>query len=488
MAMVWLWAPTALLQVIYAKYYGMSLAVIASVVLLARVFDALTDPLIGYWSDGYYQRHGTRKPFVLIGGILLIISGYFLYVPYGVDINVAMEGEHPGGSMVSAVYFSIWFLIFYFAYTMFDIPHNAWATDLAESAKDKSKIYSFRGASAYLGLIFFYAIPLTPFFESTEITPTSLRVSVIAASVLMLLFLYVAMRYTPGKSSVMVPVSVTKSGTSTKSALSIINERTQSLKSIVSNKPFCLFILAYIFNAIGFGLWYGLIFLYVDSYLNVGEQFAPMFLIGFIVGLVAIPIWYKLSVLIGKKRIIVISLTLSIVSYAYTGLLVPGEVSFEQLLYLKIINSLGDVCMATIIPAMLSEISDYGTLKNKNANSGLYFSLYLFVSKGSAALGMALGLAIAGWFGYDAAATAQSPDAVWGLMLSMVWLSSISVAIGLVLFALNPINARRHRIIRRRLDSLAMRASRDSSSLPESNSSDLSPAEELSQNSGLRVS
>ncbi|HAB37664.1 MAG TPA: hypothetical protein DCE52_06655, partial [Rhodobacteraceae bacterium] len=84
-SVVWLYAPIAILQGIYAKYYDVSLTAIASVILLARFFDAITDPLVGYWSDRYCRQRGTRKPFILLGGVLLIVSSYFLYVPVNID-------------------------------------------------------------------------------------------------------------------------------------------------------------------------------------------------------------------------------------------------------------------------------------------------------------------------------------------------------------------------------------------------------------------
>ena len=74
-------APMAIVQGVYAKHYGLSLEGLALVFLCSRVFDAITDPLIGYLSDRYYQRTGTRKPFMLAGGVLFVVSAYFLYIP-----------------------------------------------------------------------------------------------------------------------------------------------------------------------------------------------------------------------------------------------------------------------------------------------------------------------------------------------------------------------------------------------------------------------
>ena len=83
---MFLYGPLGIIQGIYAKYFGFSLTTIAIVFMIARLFDAVSDPLIGYLSDRYYQRNGSRKRFVLLGAILLFTSSYLLYVP--ADLNI----------------------------------------------------------------------------------------------------------------------------------------------------------------------------------------------------------------------------------------------------------------------------------------------------------------------------------------------------------------------------------------------------------------
>ena len=154
--MAWLGAPIHILQGIYAKYYGFSLTTLASIILLARLFDAITDPLIGYYSDRYARRKGTRKPFILAGGLLLILSAYFLICTYW--RNVVGESRN-----VSVAYFTFWFMALYLAMTLFEIPHSAWASELALTSADKAKIFSFRSVAGSLGMVCFYLVPLLPF-------------------------------------------------------------------------------------------------------------------------------------------------------------------------------------------------------------------------------------------------------------------------------------------------------------------------------------
>ena len=117
--------------------------------------------------------------------------------------------------------------------------------------------------------------------------------------------------------------------------------------------------------------------------------------------------------------------------------------------------------MGTFLPAMLSEIIDYSALKYRTKNTATYYSLYMFLGKFNIAAGGGLGLAIAGWYGFDATTTVQTSEGVTGLLIAMAWLPIVFASIALVLILLGPINTRRHRIIRRRLDSRITRENRD---------------------------
>ena len=77
-ATTFLFSPILILQGVYVKYFGVGLETMASVVFIARLFDAVSDPVIGYCSDRYYARTNSRKPFVVVGALLMTVCAYFL--------------------------------------------------------------------------------------------------------------------------------------------------------------------------------------------------------------------------------------------------------------------------------------------------------------------------------------------------------------------------------------------------------------------------
>ena len=68
-AISFLMGPIGIVQGIYAKYFGLELTTIAAVLLVARLFDGITDPIVGYWSDRSYAKGGSRKLFVVSGSV-----------------------------------------------------------------------------------------------------------------------------------------------------------------------------------------------------------------------------------------------------------------------------------------------------------------------------------------------------------------------------------------------------------------------------------
>ena len=457
----WLVAPMGVIQGVYAMYYGLSLNTIAAVVFFARIFDAVTDPLIGYLNDRYFQHAQTRKPFIWAGGLLCIFSSYFLYVPFDF---VLFEGA----SKASPQYFTCWFIFFFLAWTLFEIPHIAWANELTYSAKDKTKIFSFRATAYYMGIMLFYVIPLLPFFETSDITPETLRVSVISAGAMMLIFLYYSLTTTPdiyckesrnrhhniiGEAEAEAVTHPQSNRQPSKKFLDLHI----FLKSLINNKPFVFFISAFLFKGMGTGMFYGLFFIYIDAYLGLGHQFAKATLLGFVVGILAIPVWHRLVSVLGKKITWVLGMALIITGLMYIHTFVPGTTQFLELMVSIALLNVGFACMSLVAPAMLSEIVNYSTWKYGVERSASYFSLYTFVSKASAALATSLGLLIAGWYGLDATSSTHDEDTVRGLTLAMTWIPIIFVSLAIFFITLCPINDRRHAIIRCRLDSRSTR-------------------------------
>lgn len=430
----------AVLGGIYAKHYGLALTTIAAVMLAARIFDAVTDPLIGYYSDQWRVRTGSRKPFMVVGGLLLVPCSYFLFVP-------------PEG--VGGIYFAFWYMTFYLALTIFSIPYLAWANEFTIDSKDKILVFSLINAVGMCGTALFYLIPLLPLFISSEITPEVLKVTLFMGAALFLTGLACALYIVPSGGA---SLQVDHSKRTFVKKPSVKQQAKDTLASLIKNKPLVLYISAYMSYGIGFGMWLGFLFVYVDIYLKLGEKFAQLSLWGMLVGALAIPFWYRLSLFLGKPHAWLLGLALLCVAFLTVNFLQPGPSTFTPLFLINmwVMFSVGSLMVIT--GPMLCDVIDYGRLQENVERNALYFSIQGLMLKLQFAIGGALGLAIVGWFGFDVNAGQQTALGIIGVRLSISWIPICFMVLSMFFIAKMPLTEKRMEIIRRRLKARDERA------------------------------
>ena len=430
--LAFLMGPIGILQGIYAKYFGVALTVIATVLLISRLFDAITDPIIGYCSDRYYSKTGTRKPFVVLGGLMFIISSYFLYVPLD---PVTLNSE----ATVSPLYFLLWFLLFYFSWTLLEIPHLAWGGQLAASATVKNKLFSFRASSTLVGTLLFYLIPLLPFFPNDEFTPQTLRWTAIGAGLLMLPALYYCVKVTPDGDA---------PSTDRANRYSVWGLRHE----IMANTPFLIFISAFCLYGLAAGMWITLLFIMVDSYLNLGHHFAIVTVLSLPLSIVSLCFWYWLANRFDKKMAWGLGVFCYVSATVVTGFLAPAQTGVLGLSAVMLLAYAGSACVVALSPSLLADIIDYGRWKFGTDHSATYFALYTLVMKTAAAIGGSIGLGVVGGFGFDPASSVHTTEAMFGLRIAASWLPTTAAVLAVFIMALTPLTTRRTQLIRCRLE------------------------------------
>ena len=438
LGLVVLLAPTAILAGLYAKYFGMSLTSVAGVILVAKLFDAVTDPLIGYWSDHIYAKTGSRKSLVLLGGLLVIPCSGFLYIPL-------FQG--------SILYFFCWYILFYLAFTLILIPFMAWANEFTADTREKTMTFSIMNVMGLFGGVLFYCLPLFPYFVSTEITPEILKYNFILGSVLMLMGLYLAIKFVPsGRGEKQNTQELTEQ---TDAAVAADKKVEKSLRDIVvgvlRNKPFLILVGIFLMLNMGMGMWLALFFTYVDSYLDQGEVFTKIYAWSMATGALIIPIWYHLALRWGKRNVWLLSTAIIVVVYISGAFLNPNIAGFSAIFTLKLIFSIAAGAASIIAGPLLCDAIDYAHLKEGADRSGLYFSLQGLLAKIPLAVGSGLGLGLIGWLGYDATSNTQTDLALLGMRIGVAWLPASFLLLSMGLIAKLPLDERRMVIIRKRL-------------------------------------
>lgn len=416
---------TAILPTVYADIAGLNLALIGTILFIGRVFDAVTDPIIGHLSDITKSRIGARKPWILAGLGLGMVAIYFLFTP---------------SPSVTIFYFTFWFLCAFLAFTMIDIPHRAWGTEISRHYDTRSKISTYLGVFVNIGMLTFALVPLLPVFAKTGYTVEVLRAMGIGAVVLIPLIACAAVIFGPSGETI------------TTERPTIIS----TIGAIKGNKPFFYFLMVYIISGLGYGMFYALSFLYADKYLQLGHRYPWFIGADAIATLLIIPVWLKIMMKVGKHRAMAIGTVLGSVFLIAIAFIKPGESSFLPFLILNVARSMAVACLHVVPMAILGDVVDYDLFKTGISRTANYFSAFALFAKINVGIAAALAYIILGAMGYRVG-EANTESAVFGLIIVALVLPAILLMGGGGIMWWFPINRRRQSIIRRCIEKRAER-------------------------------
>ncbi|MGD8417852.1 MAG: MFS transporter, partial [Pseudomonadales bacterium] len=142
----------------YSQSLGLSLAVVGSLIALSRLTDVVTDPAIGIASDRWRTRIGRRKPWMIIGMPLKVLSLWMLFVPES-SFAQTLWGLM-GGAAVGNLYLFVWISLLYLGFTLVDLPYRAWGAELSPDYDERSKVTGWREAVGYAGTLMALVLPL----------------------------------------------------------------------------------------------------------------------------------------------------------------------------------------------------------------------------------------------------------------------------------------------------------------------------------------
>ena len=129
-----------LLGEFYSNVFGLSLSAIGTSFILIRLFDAFSDPVMGYVSDNFNTGVGKRKPWVLLGGGIFVYAAWMLFVP-------DLESE------ITIFYFAFWLFISTIGWTIMYSPYYALGAELSRDYSERSKITFCRELLVLLGIL-----------------------------------------------------------------------------------------------------------------------------------------------------------------------------------------------------------------------------------------------------------------------------------------------------------------------------------------------
>jgi GPH family glycoside/pentoside/hexuronide:cation symporter len=132
----------------YSDTVGVALGFIALAQALARVFDAITDPLMGWISDRTNTRWGRRRPWIFVGAPIAVIFFVMLFAPPS-DLDPPR----------AVAWFTISIFGFFVLNTIYGIPHYGLGPELTSDYQERNSLFAYREGCILLGTMLAAAIP-----------------------------------------------------------------------------------------------------------------------------------------------------------------------------------------------------------------------------------------------------------------------------------------------------------------------------------------
>lgn len=421
------------LLIFYAQVIGLNAQLVGLAILIALVADAISDPIVGYWSDNFRSKWGRRHPFMYAAAVPVAISYYFLWNPPADWSNAQLFW-----------YVLLLSILIRTFITFYETPSTALAPEMTQDYDERSSVISFRWFFGWLGgntMTIAMFILIFPAFVTVAISNGQFNRDAYAlygfiASLVMFLAIMISamgthhlipkLRAPPPKRRITPGLMF------------------REIFETLSSRSFAALFFASLLGFIASGLAGGLNFYFATYFWEFTPQQIGLVslcvTISTFIGLFLAPFVTRT---IGKKRgAIIIGLIAFIGSPTPIMLrvfdMLPGNESpfiFWFVLIATTIDVGLIICYQILASSMIADLVEQAELKTGRRSEGIFFAATTFVRKCGVGVGIILASTVLGIVGLQAGAGQGevSAETIWSLgavyvpLILGLWMTMIAV-------------------------------------------------------------
>jgi GPH family glycoside/pentoside/hexuronide:cation symporter len=406
----------------YTDVVGIDIVGLGYILLSVRIFDALTDPAIGYISDRTRTRYGRRRPYIAVGSVCVALTMLFLFNP----------------PEASPAYETVWFTFFIYAlflfWTVVVVPYESLGPEITFDYNDRTSLFAMRDGFLIAGTLAAASSPaLVQWLFGLSNDAIGEREK----------FFWISVLYAPLIiATCWWCVQTTREVPQRKKETRV--NLLKGLRQVTRNRPFMILLVAYTISAVGNNLPATLILYYVQYVLQ--SDLADLFLlIYFASGILFLPGWIQVSRRTGKKFAWLASMAINTGAFIGVFFLGPGDALIYGILVF--ISGIGFGATLAIPSAIQADVIDYDELMSGERREGQYIGLWSIAKKMAAAVGVGIGLSVLGLAGYTPNIE-QSEQVRFTLRALYALVPSVCNIIAFAIALTYPISGRIHRDIR----------------------------------------
>lgn len=374
------------LPAIYAQHFGLSLAVIGAIFLIEKLWGTLADPLIGTLSDRTVGRHGRRKPWIAAGGGVFGLASVALFFPVG-------------GMTPLLLGVALFFL--YLGWSMIQIPYFAWSGEISGDYHERTRIVTFQAVASAAALL--VALTLPAMVDLIRPADALLKLAAMGGAILLTLVpaLVLTLRAFPEPP--------------------IPEERAErepllaTIRIVLADGPLLRVLASDFAVTVGQSIRGALFVFFVSFYMGLPHWASGLFLVQFVFGVGAGPIWLAIAKRLGKHRTAVTGELVQVAINLALLFVVPGQLPL--LLALTVAQGLAQGSGNLMLRAMVADAADRHRLATGRDRTALFFSVFSISMKGAMAVAIGIALPLVAWAGFDPKAAHNTVESLRVLLL-----------------------------------------------------------------------
>lgn len=407
------------LTAFYGGDLGVPLEYMAWVLLLARLTDVVTDPMIGIFSDRSSSwALGRRKSWVLIGIPVKMIAIYMVFF------------AEPG---IGAGYMLLWLFVLYLGWTMISIPYGAWGAELSGDYRERTRITGFRTLFGFVGILVATLAPLVT--GGGAGTPQGLT-PVMQGLGLWSLIMFPFSAFLLWRCVPEPPVRDAGG----------VTGWLQGIRIAAGNAAFMRILLATAIGRIGSVINTTVIVWFFIFAMGLGSASGVPLIVYLLSAVLGVPLWIAAGQRFAKHNALITAVVSSIVCFAF--LLVVPRGNLELACLVMALAGLGGGAAATLGASIAADVIDLDELRARRSRAGLLLAFWGMGGKLADAVGGFIALMILAYFGFSATSATNTPEAIWGLTITYILVPWPFFLVSIALLWNFPLTAERQARIR----------------------------------------
>jgi len=397
----------------FTDVFAIGAAAAGTIFLVSKLWDAVSDPMMGFISDHTNSRWGKKRPYILFGAIPLGLALYLLFASPDVPVDMRF------------IYGLVTFILFCTVITVLNVPYAALTASLTLDIKERSNITGYRTTFGLIGtLVAAGATKLVVAAFPDEVTGFRMMGIFYGLVIVVVMFTTFA--------SVRERV--------------VHDEEKQpfmkNLSVIFINRPFLILAAATVMFMVAINMLAAVVNYYFKYNLNAEKMIPLAFLALFVTAVLFIPLFVYISNKKSKK--FAFNLGMGFLALTLIALFFFGERDMSITIAIFIAAGIGMTTVFLSPWSMIPDTVEYSEWKTGLRREGILYGCFFFCFKlGSALAGFLAGLGL-DIFGY-VANIEQSESSLLGIRLMISLVPLIFVIAGMVLLSSYPIDEAFHR-------------------------------------------